>query len=157
MIYSKLAAVLAAASIPFTAVQAEAAPQEHLVFVGSVDVETGFWEADLAPGASVLLSEFDDGPRQHWHWDLDAETFTNALTLQCLTADGGAVRYAPCDEDADAQRWERQPLGDPGATPSLFVNAASGTCVTHDGVQNQLVLEYCDPARAEQQWNIYLV
>ncbi|MEU4804991.1 hypothetical protein [Actinosynnema sp. NPDC023587] len=149
----------AATTAVFAATLLAAAPTaanaaEHLVFLASVDVGTGVWEA--AGGTSVTLGDFTDDPSQHWYWDPDEDTFRNAASEQCLAAADGALWQASCD-DVDAQRWERRPIGDPNSTPSLFANAGGGDCATHTGPAGQLELAPCDPDRADQQWNIYLV
>lgn len=144
--------VLTAALLAATPTAAVAV--EHLVFLGSADVGTGVW--DGAGGAPVTLREFTDTGSQHWYWDPDAGTFRNAASAHCLAATSGALSQAACAAE-DAQRWERRPIGDPGSTPSLFANAATGECVTHAGLSAQLALAPCDANRADQQWNIYLV
>lgn len=148
------ATVLAVASTLSFAAPAHADADETLVMLISADYQTTAWEAESDSGSPVYLRPFMWGAPQHWYWDATAGTFRNQASDQCLTATGSAVVQTPCDRGAD-QKWVWYPLGDPGSDPALFANAATGTCVTHQDVEDPLVLEPCDADRLDQSWTPY--
>ncbi|MGM1058411.1 RICIN domain-containing protein [Saccharothrix sp. Mg75] len=159
MFHRTWAAVLTATAVLLGSSPAAADQDEYLVFVGGVDTRTAVWEAGPVPGMPVFLREFenDHDAHQYWYWNPEAGTFRNQASGQCLTADGTAVRQTPCRAGAEDQVWDWRPVDDPDMFPALLSSVAdSGSCVTHAGLDDPLVLEPCDVGRADQQWNVYV-
>ncbi|KOX29408.1 hypothetical protein ADK67_10665 [Saccharothrix sp. NRRL B-16348] len=124
-----------------------------VVVIESVARPGDVWDQSNWSDAPVIAYPRHDEANQRWEVRAD-NTIQEQRDGLCATAEHDRVGGGLCDTPAHEQEWTGDSMGD-GSW--LIRNLSTGTCVTHNGTKQQLLLRECEFDRYDQRWIIHQV